>query len=323
MRYFNAEEPIAALQYKNVMMAHVCMIGFSILISGSFSIGTVVAGLIDPVTLTFLRFLIASLIMGVFLLLSGRMQRCHFKKSMRFILLGACFSFYFVFMFEALKTASPVVTSSIFTLMPFLAICLDFLIYGKRARYRMIFYLIIGAIGTLVVVFKGNLEDLFILKLDYGELVFFSGTLIHAVYAVLVPNLRNEEPVSVVTFFVMAGATVVLLVLFPFKIFETDWSKLPTEVYFALGYLSIFASIFSLILLTKASENLSSGHFTAYTLSTPFWVALLEYSFLDRTLESYVFLGGAFIFVSLLFLFLHSDRLLAAREPIDITKVEK
>ena len=292
----------------NVMISHVCMVGFAILISGSFPIGTVVAGSIDPVTLTFFRFLIASFIMWIFLIFTGRMQRFYFKKPMRFILLGACFSFYFVFMFEALKTASPVVTSGIFTLMPFLALCLDFLIFGKRASLRLLVYLIIGAIGTLTLVFKGTFENLMLLKLDYGELVFFFGTLIHAIYALLLPKLRNQEPLSVVTFAVMSGAAAVLLVFFPFRILQTDWSKIPIEVYFSVGYLSIFASIFSLILLTKASETLSSSHFTAYTFSTPFWVALLDYCFLDMKLESYVCVGGVFIFLSLLLLFLHADR---------------
>jgi drug/metabolite transporter (DMT)-like permease len=112
-----------------------------------------------------------------------------------------------------------------------------------------------------------------------------------------------------VTFAVMVGAMIVLGVLFPNRILQTDWMNLGTEVYLSLLYLSIFASIFSLTLLTKASEHLSSGHFTAYTFSTPFWVAILDYNFLGNRLESYVFLGGAFILLSLVLLFVHSERL--------------
>ena len=140
-------------------------------------------------------------------------------------------------------------------------------------------------------------------------MVFFAGTIIHAVYAVLVPNMREGEPAQVVTFAVMAGAAVVLFVLFPHRIFATDWMNLDADIYVSLLYLSVFASIFSLILLSKASEHLSSVHFTAYTFSTPFWVAFLSYTFLGHPIEAYVFYGGAFILLSLILLFLHAERL--------------
>ena len=294
---------------KDTMIYHASMVGFALLISGSFPIGTVISNRIDPIALTFMRFLIAAIILGISLIISGKMRRQYLKKPWRFILLGASFSFYFVFMFEALKTASPVATASIFTLLPFLALILDFIIFGNRAGIRLVIYLLIGALGTFIVIFKGLFENFVILNIDYGEMLFFAGTIIHAVYAVLVPKMREGEPAQVVTFAVMAGAAVVLCVLFPHRIIATDWMNLDADIYVSLLYLSVFASIFSLILLTKASEHLSSAHFTAYTFSTPFWVAILDYTFLGHPVEAYVLYGGAFILLSLILLFLHSERL--------------
>ena len=294
---------------KDTMISHASMVGFALLISGSFTIGTVISNRIDPIALTFMRFLIAATILGISLIIGGKMRQQYLKKPWRFILLGACFSFYFVFMFEALQTTSPVATASIFTLLPFLALILDFMIFGNRASFRLVSYLIIGALGTFIVIFKGVFENFVILNVDYGEMIFFAGTIIHAVYAVLVPKMREGEPAEVVTFAVMAGATVVLCVLFPHRIIATDWMNLDTDIYLSILYLSVFASIFSLILLTKASEHLSSTHFSAYTFSTPFWVSILDYTFLGHTMEAYVFYGGAFILLSLILLFLHSERL--------------
>ncbi len=294
---------------KDTLISHASMVGFALLISGSFPIGTLIANRIDPFALTFMRFLLAASILGISLIISGKMQRRYFKKPWRFILLGAFFSFYFVFMFEALKTASPVSTASIFTLLPFLALLLDFIFFRKMVGIRLVIYLIIGALGTSIVVFKGAFANLVILNLDYGELIFFAGTMIHAAYAVLVPKMRDGEPATVVTFAIMAGAAVVLCMLFPHRILATDWMNLDADIYASILYLSIFASIFSLTLLNKASEHLSSGHFTAYTFSTPFWVAIFDYTFLRHSVEAYVFFGGAFILVSLVLLFLHSERL--------------
>ena len=302
---------------KQFLTSHACMLGFAILVSGSFPIGTVVAGSIDPVSLTFMRFLMASVLLGGFLMYRSELQRHYFERPWRFILLGGSFSFYFVFMFEALKTASPVATSSIFTLMPFFALCLDRLFFAKRASRHLVFYLVLGACGTLLVVFKGSLQNLIFLRLDYGELVFFAGTAIHAAYAVLMPRLRSGEPASFVTFAVMAAASLVLFVMFPGKILATKWLELPTKVYLSLIYLSVFASILTLTLLTIASARLSSGHFTAYTFTTPFWVALIDYLVFGTALESYLIFGGILILVSLVLLFKKSgSRAVAPKQKV-------
>ena len=95
------------------------MVGFALLISSSFPIGTVISNRIDPISLTFMRFLIAAIILGLLLIFRGKMQLQCLKKPWRFILLGANFSFYIVFIFDALKTVSPVATVSIFTLLLF------------------------------------------------------------------------------------------------------------------------------------------------------------------------------------------------------------
>lgn len=104
---------------KDTMISHASMVGFALLISGSFPIGTVISNRIDPISLTFMRFLIAAIILGLLLIFRGKMQLQCLKKPWRFILLGANFSFYIVFIFDALKTVSPVATVSIFTLLLF------------------------------------------------------------------------------------------------------------------------------------------------------------------------------------------------------------
>ena len=96
-----------------------------------------------PIALTFIRFMLASVLLAVFLWRKNMFRRKYFKRPSRYFLLGGSFSFYFIFMFEALKTASPISTSSIFTLMPFLAVCLDRAFFGLKTKANIVFYLLI------------------------------------------------------------------------------------------------------------------------------------------------------------------------------------
>ena len=287
---------------KNYMSAHAGMVLFAILISGSYPIGAYIANTIDPVALNCIRFLLASLLLSIYLWRKHMFKREYFKGFWRYCLLGGSFSLYFVFMFEALKTASPISTASIFTLMPFLAVCLDRAVFGLQTKANIVLYLIIGSAGALVIILQGSLANLIYLNLSYGELVFFLGTLSHVVYAVLLPKLRSGEPALFVTFAVMASASLLLLLLFPSRILQTDWTGLGWEIYLCIAYLAVFASIFSLSLLTFASSHLASGQLTAYTFSTPFWVTVFQVIVFGQELSAYLIFGGMMIFFSLVML---------------------
>ena len=278
------------------------MVLFAILVSGSYPIGAYIANDIDPIALTFIRFLLASVLLAIFLWHKNMFLREYFKRPWRYFLLGGSFSFYFIFMFEALKTASPISTSSIFTMMPFLAVCLDRAVFGLKTKSNIVFYLLVGAAGALVIVFQGSLANLIYLNLSYGELVFFLGTISHAAYAVFMPKLRSGEPAVFISFAVMASASILILLIFPNRIVQTNWADLGWDMYLCIAYLAIFASIFSFTLLTFASSHLASGQLTAYTFSTPFWVTVFQVAVFGQELLTYLILGGVMIFFSLVML---------------------
>lgn len=290
------------MNYSKKGLAHLGMLIFSALVAGSFPIGARIATDIDPIALTFARFCLATLLIGLFLFFKRDLKTLYFVKFWRYFLIGSLFAIYFICMFESLKTASPISTSTIFTLMPFMSICLDRIFFGVKSSTPMIFLLITGAFGTLVIVFKGSLTQLISLNISYGEMTFFSGTIAHATFAILIPKVRKEETAIFMSFASMLAASIAIFLIFPKRIIQTDWLTLPNEVYFSIVYLAIFATIITFTLLTSAASYLHSGNMTAYTFMTPFWVTLIESSVFSTTLEGYFFQGGALLFISLFFL---------------------
>ena len=298
------------MSFSKKSLAHLGMLAFSVLVAGSFPIGARIAKDIDPVALTFARFCLATVLIGIFLLLKKELKAIYFKKFWRYLIIGGLFATYFICMFEALKTASPISTSTIFTLMPFISVCLDRLFFGVETRKQMIFLLLSGALGTLIIVFKGSWEQLITLNMSYGEMTFFSGTVAHAAFAILIPKFRRQEPAIFISLASMLAASGLILVIFSAQISATDWLNLSKEVYLSIIYLGVFATIITFTLLTFASSHLHSGNMTAYTIMTPFWVTLIEFGFLGTALEYYFFQGGALLFISLFLLLRMSPKTL-------------
>ena len=56
---------------REALRGHAAMLAFSILIAGSFSLGSRVANLVDPVAITALRFVLASVAVAVFARVAG------------------------------------------------------------------------------------------------------------------------------------------------------------------------------------------------------------------------------------------------------------
>ena len=88
-------------------LSHFCMIGYAILIAGSFSFGSLAIKYIDPLMLTTLRFIFASILMGAIIILISKKMICFPKKFWRFLILGNLMGAYFVLMFIALEFTDP------------------------------------------------------------------------------------------------------------------------------------------------------------------------------------------------------------------------
>lgn len=289
--------------FQHKVEGHLAMLLFSLIVAASFSFGKIIANDIDPIVLTAARFALASLILAIALSLGGRLKLSHYGQPWRYGILGGLFLFYFVLMFEALKTASPVSMTAIFTMMPLAAALLDWLIFKRNSTWLVWGALLWGAVGALWVVFDASWSAFVTLSIGYGEVLFFIGTMLHAVYAVLLPRLRRGEPVYATTLGVSTAATLMLVVMFWPRIVATNWVDVSVYVWLVLMYLAVMATVGTFSLITIAASRLSSAKVTAYTYLTPFWVVVLE-SLLGNGLPgTLVLMGGVPIAAALFLLF--------------------
>lgn len=287
------------------------MLAFSVVVAGSFTAGGLIANDLAPAAVNAARFLFASvLLLGVAAgaaLLGGRgIRRRDLAAPWRHLVLGALFAFYFVCMFEGLKTAPPVAIGAVFTLSPLLTAAAAWLILRQRLRGDLGLALALGAGGALWVIFRGDPARLLALDIGRGEGIYFLGCILHAVFTPLLRRWNRGEPALVATGLVMAAGCVVLTLYGWDAIRTTDWAGLPARVWPALAYLVVFASAGALMLLHYANQRLPSSKVMAYSYLTPAWVIVLELA-LGRPAPGWSILPGIGLLILTQILLLRED----------------
>ena len=292
---------------KSIASGHMAMLMFSLLVSGSFVLGSIIANLISPDLVTFLRFLIAFIAIAVLILYQSKVHFLKYLSIGRSLILGALISIYFITMFEGLKTASSTSMAVVFTLTPLLAGFFD-LIFSNRVMSKKVWItVVVAAIGALWIIFDGNIQNFINFKVGYGEKLFFIGCICHALYAALIPKFNNGEPAIIQTFGTLISGIIILGLFSNKEIIYHSWIDFPVIVLLTILYLAIFATAASFFLIQYSAVRLSSIKVMAYTYAVPIWVVLLQIIFLQQLPNTITFVGAFVILVSLLILLFNDE----------------
>ena len=292
---------------KSVASGHMAMLLFSLLVSGSFVLGSIIANLISPDLVTFLRFLLAFIAIAILILYQSKFCFLKYLSIGRSLILGALISIYFITMFEGLKTASSTSMAVVFTLTPLLAGFFD-LIFSNRVMSRKVWItVVVAAIGALWIIFDGNIQNFINFKVGYGEKLFFIGCICHALYAALIPKFNNGEPAIIQTFGTLISGIIILGLFSNKEIIYYSWIDFPVIVLLTILYLAIFATAASFFLIQYSAVRLSSIKVMAYTYAVPIWVVLLQIIFLQELPNTITFVGAFVILVSLLILLFNDE----------------
>jgi len=285
---------------------HLAMLLFSALVAGSFSLGHIVANEIAPAAINALRFVLAGIVMGFFAFVGPGIKREHFNAPWRYLILGGFYGLYFVLMFEGLKTAKPISAAAVFTLMPLMAAGFGWVLLRQVTTRRMALALSIAAFGALWVIFKGDMAALYSLDVGRGEVIYFIGCIAHAIYTPMVRKLNRGESTITFSFGVLVAGSVLLVIVGAKDLLATNWASLPRIVWATLGYLVIFTTATTFVLLQYATLRLPSAKVMAYSYLTPSWVILLE-AVIGNGLPGVIVLAGVATTIVALFLLLKDE----------------
>jgi len=277
-------------------LGHLAMVSFATLIAGSFTLGAMAVPFLEPAALNSLRFFLATCIIGALCLTIGPRSISLPKSPWRFAVLGLPLAVYFITMFVALKTTSPVSTGAVFTLGPFMAAGFGYLLLKQVSKPVVLLSLLIAGLGSVWVIFRGDINAILGFEIGYGETVYFLGCVGHALYAPLVKRLNRGEHLLLFSFWTLAATTGWISLYGISEILSASWSALPPIVWLSIAYLSIFTTAGTTYLVQYASMRLPASKVLSYVYLTPVIVILLE-GLAGHGWASWSVLAGAIIIV--------------------------
>jgi drug/metabolite transporter (DMT)-like permease len=271
-----AERGVSLESPREVRRAHIAMIAMAMLVATSFSFGSLLANIIAPVPLTFARFVFATLVFVVVVLVTRTKVRLDGGLVYRGTVLGLIYVTYFVTMFIALKTVSPLSTGAVFALVPLLAALIGWLIGGRKLSGRSLALLILAGLGAVWVVFDGSLDKLLGFQAGYGEVIYFSGCVLYAAYPTFLQKTARGDAPQLLTLVSFVAAMLLLLVWDASSIVATDWLALSVWQWSVLLWMAVVPTAITFFLLQYASLRLPPAKVMAYTYLTPACIIPLE-----------------------------------------------
>lgn len=277
MSFWNRTIPLWAV--------HGCMLLSALLVSTSFIVGKIITPHLDPVVLTLIRFLVASLFFAPYVRRHHALSIPSLSALARYSLISGALAGFFWLMFLSLRITSPLHTAVIFTTVPGLSGIYSWFILRERLGLHRTLALLLAMTGALWVIFEGNLQSLLLLDLNQGDLIFFGGCLLMALYTPLVKLLYRGEPMAVMTLWVLITGCGWLLLFSAVKLPALEWTTVPVVAWIGIAYLALFTTIITFFITQWATLHLGSTRVMAYSYLYPPLIVLLEW-FISQALPT-------------------------------------
>jgi drug/metabolite transporter (DMT)-like permease len=258
------------------VLAHAAMLAFAAFIAGSFTLGAYTVPYIHAAPLNAVRFALAALLMGVFAFGLRREPLALPRAPWRFAINGGLTAIYFVTMFIALTMTKPVATSAVYTLVPLMTAWTAFFLVGQRSGPPVLLSLVVAGLGSVWVIFRGDLDALLGFDVGQGELIYFVGCVAYAFYTPLLRRFNFGENPLVLSFWTLLGTTIWLIAWGLPEILGTDWAHLPSMVWWIVLYLAVFPTAICFFLIQFASVHLPAPKVIAYGYIVPAFVIGFE-----------------------------------------------
>jgi len=254
---------------------HLLMLTCATLVSTSFIVGEHIAVHLDPAALTLSRFVIA-----VFILLpviaARHGLRIGVRSFLRYALISGCLVIFFWCMFLALRMTTALNTSVLFTLVPGLSAIYAALIIKERLGANRMIALLLGLVGAVWVIFRGDLHLLLTLSWNRGDAVFFVGCLAMGLYTPLIRRMHRGEPMEVMTFWVLVSGCLWLLPIGAVALSRVDWLSVPPSTWTWIAYLACFTTVITFYLTQYAVAHIGPTRTMSYSYLYPGLVLIID-----------------------------------------------
>ena len=270
---------------KSTLYIHLLMFISVVLAASSFPIGAAITNELEPSLLMGIRFLCAAFLFSFYVFKKHGFRFPSKNRIVAYITLAIPLTVFFWCMFESLRYTTAINTGALYTIVPALTALYAFFINKEVVNKQRITGLFFGTIGALWIVFKGDLNAFITLQINYGDFIFFIGCIFMGIYNPLIKRLYKNEPMEVLTFWVLVFGGISLLFISGKETFTTEWSAIELHVYLSILYLSVFTTLVTFFIVQFSVLKIGPTKVAAYSFLNPVCVVAMHMIYQNELIE--------------------------------------
>jgi len=271
-----------------------------VLWAGNSIIGRAVRFDVPPLTLAFVRWFGASLILLPFAWRPLRRDwpaiRAGWKPILLLGLLGV--GAFNALLYTGLKYTQATNALLLQAAIPAAVVGFDRLFFGERSPWVQNIGVVFAILGVASVVFEGDFTHALNLRLGIGDVLVLTSVVVWALYTVFLRLRPKIDPVSFVaaTFLIGALATAPLALFEALSGQHIRWTPL---TFGAFAYVCVLPSIVAYFIFNWAAGVVGPARAGVAITLMPIFGALLSAALLGEALHGYHFLGMALILLGI------------------------
>jgi drug/metabolite transporter (DMT)-like permease len=265
----------------------------------SFTVSKLALRSIPPLSLAWIRFVLASAILFAWLLIRHEDLRLD-RRSLGAMMLGGVLGYALNHIFEnvglALSTASEI--SLMMGVFPVLSLLVEGLVYHKRFSRIAVAGIALSVVGVVLIISPHSPTGALVGERLLGDgLIILSG-ICWAFYSILVKNLSRNSSGSRTAMFQMLFGSIVLLPLA--GVFERPVFPVPAQGVWAVIYLAVFCSVGGYSLYNYGVARMASTQAVNILNLVPVFGVLTSWVVLHETVTVMQLAGGAVVLCGVL-----------------------
>mgnify|MGYP001166033002 FL=1 len=271
--------------------------------AGAFIAGKLSVPYIPPLSLTFLRFLVATVVLFAVKsraeqkLGTGMTEYRVSKKDWPVLLFTGVVGmvFYHGFFFSALQYTTAINASIIAAMNPIITVVLGFFFVKERISGRALLGILISFAGVILTITSFDVSLLASMEVNPGDLLMLLAVISWAAYSVFSKAKASHIPPLALTYYSFLVCTLVSL---PLAMLEKPWEwaeAVPWTAMAAVVYMSIFASVIGYLIQQISIRRIGPSRTSVFINLVPVFSILLSVLILSEELEPVKLITAAMI----------------------------
>lgn len=264
--------------------------------AGNIVLGRYVAGHVPPITLAFIRWGGAFLLILPFAWTHLLREWPSIRANMRMMLIltSTGIAAYNTIAYIGLQYTQALNGLLIQSAGPLFVAVWSLILYGARLTLGQALGILVSLVGVLTILLRGDLEALTSVAFNKGDLIFAGALLIFCIYSAMMPHRPRIHALAFLGFTTGVGAAM----LIPFVAWEIQSGYTLTfdrETLLALGYVIVFPSTLAYLCYNRGVELIGANRSAPFYHLIPVFGSVLAIGFLGEEPRLFHLVGYALV----------------------------